>query len=84
MEAVCRVGGAPLRRGCYVEVVLGAGVDEIVVCDGMVCGAMVLCVFGLWCGQSWLEQHRSRGRSGDRGWAGAGAIADDIGVREDA
>jgi hypothetical protein len=52
VEAVCRVGGAPLRRGRYVEVVLGAGVDEIVVCDGMVCGAMVVRVLGLWCGQS--------------------------------
>ena len=59
MEAVCRVGGAPLRRGRHVDVVLGAGVDEIVVCDGMVCGAMVVRVLGLWCGQSSSEQHRS-------------------------
>jgi hypothetical protein len=36
------VGCAPVRRGRYVEVVLGAGGDEIVVCDGMVCGAMVV------------------------------------------
>jgi hypothetical protein len=73
-----------VRRGRYVEVVLGAGVDEIVVCDGMVCGAMVVRVFGLWCGQCSRQQDRSRGRSGDRGWAGPRAIADDIAVREDA
>ena len=53
------VGGAPVRRGRYVVVVLGAGVDEIVVCDGMVCGAMVVRVLGLWCGQSWSQRHRS-------------------------
>ncbi len=52
-------------------------------CDGVWCDGTV-CVFGLWCGQSWVEQRRSRGRSGDRGWAGPRAIADDIVVREDA
>ena len=53
----------------------------VVWCDGIVC---CVCVFGSWCGQSWREQDRSRGRSGDRGWAGPRAIADDIAVREDA
>ena len=59
MEAVCRVVCLPVWCGRYVDVVLGAGVDEIVVCDGMVCGAMAVRVLGLWCGQSGVEQDRS-------------------------
>ncbi len=46
MEAECRVVCLPVWCGRYVEVVLCVGVGA------MVCGAMELCVFGLWCGQS--------------------------------
>ena len=71
----CLCGVVAMLRLCCV--VCGCG------CDGVWCDGIV-CVFGLWCGQSWREQHLSRGRSGDRGWAGPRAIADDIAVREDA
>ncbi len=59
MEAECRVVWLPVWCGRYVEAVLCVGVSVRM----MVCGAMGLChfcvcVFGLWCGQSWVEQHR--------------------------
>ncbi len=56
MEAECRVVWLPVWCGRYVEAVLCVSVSVGV----LLCGAMGLCVcvFGLWCGQSWVEQHR--------------------------
>ncbi len=82
VDAVCRVGWLldcvvwSLCEGCGCECACGC---DGVWCDGIVCVWLVVSsVFFIT-----ASEQRAQRRSG-LGWAGPRAIADDIGVREDA